>query len=52
MEDVNYNYWGELVVPVGLLICFGVALAVWLRQEWAAEPEYDFDEPAKESKKR
>jgi hypothetical protein len=41
MTDQNFNYWGELVVPVGLLICFGVALLVWLKQELAAEPEDD-----------
>jgi hypothetical protein len=41
MEDTNYNFWGLIVVPVGLLICFGLALLVWLRQELAAEPEDD-----------
>jgi hypothetical protein len=41
MTDQNLNFWGELVVPVGLLICFGVALVVWLRDELRAEPEDD-----------
>lgn len=39
MEDTNYNFWGLIVVPVGLLICFGVALLVWLREEISAGPE-------------
>jgi hypothetical protein len=39
MEDTNYNFWGLIVVPVGLLICFGLALLVWLRAELTAEPE-------------
>jgi hypothetical protein len=33
MTDTNLNYWGELVVPVGVSICFGLALLVWLREE-------------------
>ncbi len=39
MEDTNLNLWGLIVVPVGLVICFGLALLVWLRQELNAEPE-------------
>jgi hypothetical protein len=39
MEDTNLNCWGLLVVPVGLTICFGVALLVWLREEISADPE-------------
>jgi len=41
MTDQDLNFWGELVVPVGLAICFGVALVVWLRDELRAEPEDD-----------
>ncbi len=33
MTDSDLNIWGELVVPVGLLICFGPALFLWFRQE-------------------
>jgi hypothetical protein len=44
MTDSNLNFWGLIAVPVGLLICFGVALLVWLREELRAEPE---DEPKK-----
>jgi hypothetical protein len=45
MTDTNLNYWGELVVPVGLLICFGVALWVWLRQELRAGTKDNPKEP-------
>jgi hypothetical protein len=33
MTDTNLNFWGLLVVPVGVSICFGVGLLVWLRDE-------------------
>jgi hypothetical protein len=33
MTDIDLNLWGEIVVPIGVLICFGVALLVWLREE-------------------
>jgi len=36
MTDTDLNFWGLLVVPVGVTICFGVALLVWLRDEWRA----------------
>jgi hypothetical protein len=39
MHDTNLALWGLVVVPVGLVICFGYALVVWLRQEWQAEDE-------------
>jgi hypothetical protein len=45
MEDTNYNFWGLLVVPVGVSICFGFALLVWLRAEIRAEPEDKQDKP-------
>ena len=41
MTDSNLNYWGLIGVPVGLVICFGVALLVWLRDELRAGPEDD-----------
>ncbi len=28
------NYWGIWVVPLGVIIGFGPALAVWLREEY------------------
>lgn len=39
MTDTDLNLWGEIVVPVGLAICFGFALLVWLRDELRAGPE-------------
>jgi hypothetical protein len=36
MTDTDLSLWGELVVPVGLLICFGPALLCWLKEELAA----------------
>jgi hypothetical protein len=41
MTDSNLNFWGEIAVPVGLSICFGYALLVWLREELRAAPEED-----------
>jgi hypothetical protein len=41
MTDTNFNFWGLLVVPVGVTICFGVGLLVWLRDELRAPPEDD-----------
>jgi hypothetical protein len=39
MDDSNLNFWGMIVVPVGVAICFGLALLVWLREEWRARSE-------------
>jgi len=36
MEDTNLAYWGMIVVPIGVAICFGPALLVWLRDELRA----------------
>jgi hypothetical protein len=36
MTDTNLAYWGLLVVPVGVALCFGPALLVWLRDELRA----------------
>jgi hypothetical protein len=36
MTDTNLALWGMIVVPVGLAICFGPALLVWLRDELRA----------------
>ena len=30
---LNSNYWGLVVVPIGVLLCFGPALLVWLKLE-------------------
>jgi len=39
MTDSDLNFWGLLVVPAGVSICFGVALLVWLREEFRAGPD-------------
>jgi hypothetical protein len=39
MTDINLNLWGLIVVPVGVTICFGPALLVWLREEIRAGAE-------------
>jgi hypothetical protein len=39
MTDTNLNFWGLIVVPVGVSICFGAALLVWLRDEFGARAE-------------
>jgi len=36
MTDSNLNIWGELVVPVGVAICFGPALFLWFLMELKA----------------
>jgi|GEM_PF-1654607 len=33
MTNSDLNFWGELVVPVGVSICFGFALLMWFFQE-------------------
>ena len=45
MTPSDLNFWGELVVPVGLTICFGPALLVWFLQEWRAKPETTQQQP-------
>jgi hypothetical protein len=39
MTDSNLNFWGLIAVPVGVCICFGIALLVWLRDEFRARSE-------------
>ena len=36
MTDTDLNLWGLFVVPVGVALCFGVALLAWLRDEFRA----------------
>jgi hypothetical protein len=45
MTDTNLNFWGLISVPVGVSICFGVALLVWLRDELRAGPEDEEKKP-------
>ena len=35
MTDMDLATWGLIVVPIGVAICFGPALLVWLREEFA-----------------
>jgi hypothetical protein len=35
----NTNYWGLWVVPVGVALCFGPALLVWLKAELSEKEE-------------
>lgn len=39
MQDIDLATWGLIVVPIGVAICFGPALLVWVVQELKAEPE-------------
>jgi hypothetical protein len=39
MTDTNLAYWGMIVVPIGVAICFGPALLVWLREEFRASAD-------------
>jgi len=38
MTDIDLNLWGELVVPLGVAICFFPALWIWICQEIKAGP--------------
>ncbi len=39
MTDTDLYFWGLIAVPVGVSICFGIALLVWLRDEIRAPKE-------------
>jgi hypothetical protein len=39
MADTDLNTWGLIAVPVGLVICFGIPLLVWLKEELNAPKE-------------
>jgi len=36
---MDVNLWGEFVVPVGILICFGPALIAWALMGFGAKKE-------------
>jgi hypothetical protein len=36
MQDIDLALWGMIVVPIGVAICFGPALLVWVREELRA----------------
>jgi hypothetical protein len=49
MTDTNLAPWGLFLVPLGLAICFGPALIVWLRAEIkAGKDEKNQGRPARE----
>jgi hypothetical protein len=35
--DTDLSLWGVFAMPVGLTLCFGPALFVWIRMELKAE---------------
>ena len=39
MIDIDLAWWGLIVVPIGVAICFGPALLVWFFQELRAGAE-------------
>jgi len=39
------NVWGFLAVPLGVLICFGPGLFVWLKEEYKTSPSEKHEEP-------
>jgi hypothetical protein len=45
--NTDFAWVGLIVVPIGLAICFGPALLVWIVQEFKAESE---DEPKAKTK--
>ena len=38
MAFVDSNIWGFLAMPVGVIICFGPGLVVWLIAEYLTPP--------------
>ena len=41
MNGFDMNWWGILVVPLGVVLCFGPALVAWLASEdWQEPPEF------------
>jgi len=47
MHDIDLATWGLIVVPIGVAICFGPALLVWVVEELRAGPD---DKPKQDSK--
>jgi len=38
ISSVDTNIWGFLAVPIGVLLCFGPALFVWIKNEYFSRP--------------
>ena len=43
LDSIDTNIWGFLAVPVGVVVCFGPALIVWLKQEYFSGPPENHD---------
>ncbi len=39
MELTDMNYWGIMVVPIGVAICFGPAMIVWWLVDSRRQPQ-------------
>ena len=35
---IDTNIWGFLCVPVGITLCFGPALLLWIKEEYFSAP--------------
>ena len=38
---IDSNIWGFLAMPLGVAVCFGPVLLVWLKEEYFASPPED-----------
>jgi hypothetical protein len=38
---IDTNIWGFLAMPIGVLLCFGPALFVWIKNEYFSGPPED-----------
>jgi hypothetical protein len=47
MEWIDSNLWGIFAMPLGLLLCFGAPLVVWLLAELRGD-----EQPSDDEKKR
>ncbi|HMJ91745.1 MAG TPA: hypothetical protein VK530_18120 [Candidatus Acidoferrum sp.] len=43
MELTDMNYWGIVVVPIGVVICFGPAMLIW----WLVDSRRQQPQPVK-----
>lgn len=45
MHDTDLAYWGLWVVPLGLAICFGYAIVIWLCEELRVDDKENKRQP-------
>jgi hypothetical protein len=43
IASVDTNIWGFIAMPLGVVVCFGPALAVWIKKEYFSGPPSDQD---------